>query len=68
MHECTKFERSMNHIATAVTRCVTVQGTRLVNALKERRNVALNTAETAVGNASYGTVMCNLVKHIVFQF
>lgn len=39
-----------------------------VNALKERRNVALNTAYTAVGNASYNTVMCNLVNHIVFQF
>lgn len=34
------------------------------NALKERRNVVLNTADTADGNASYNTVMCNLVRQL----
>lgn len=40
------------------------------NALKERRNVVRNTADTADGNAAYNTVMCNLVRagSLRFQF
>lgn len=34
------------------------------NALNERRNVVLNTADTADGNASYNAVVCDLVRQL----